>query len=33
MEIKDKFPFLEMLENYTGANDKVLIRCNDCGYE
>lgn len=22
-----------MLSEYTGANDKVLLRCNDCGHE
>lgn len=33
MEIQTKFPFIEMLSEYTGANDKVLLRCNDCGHE
>ena len=33
LEIKNKFPFIEMLGEYTGANNKTLLRCNDCGYE
>lgn len=32
-EIQSKFPFLELIGDYTGANNKSLIRCNDCGYE
>ena len=32
-ELQDKFPFLELIGEYTGANNKVLIRCNDCGFE
>lgn len=32
-EIQEKFPFLELIGEYTGANNKTLIRCNDCGHE
>lgn len=32
-EIQEKFPFLELASEYTGANNKALIRCKDCGYE
>ncbi len=32
-EIQEKFPFLELISEYTGANNKASIRCNDCGYE
>ena len=32
-ELQEKFPFLEIISEYTGANNKVHIRCNDCGYE
>ena len=32
-ELQNKFPFLELAEDYKGANEKILIRCKDCGYE
>ena len=32
-ELQEKFPFLELIGEYTGANNKSLIRCNDCGHE
>lgn len=32
-EIQKNFNFLELAEEYKGANEKILIRCNNCGYE
>ena len=32
-ELQKVFPFLEIIDEYTGANNKCTIRCNDCGYE
>ena len=32
-ELQEKFPFLEIISEYTGANNKVRIRCNNCRYE
>lgn len=32
-ELQEKFPFLKLIGEYTGANNKSLIRCNDCGHE
>ena len=32
-EIQEKFSFLELAEEYKGANEKILIRCKNCGYE
>lgn len=32
-EIQERFKFLELAEEYKGANEKILIRCNNCGYE
>lgn len=32
-KLQEKFPFLEIVGDYIGANNKTLIRCNDCGYE
>lgn len=26
------FPFIEILDEYTGANNKVTLKCNDCGH-
>lgn len=31
-ELQSKFPFLEIISEYTGANNKVTIKCNDCGF-
>lgn len=31
-ELQEKFPFLEIISEYTGANNKVTIRCNDCKF-
>lgn len=32
-EIWKKFPFIEMIEEYKGANEKIVLRCNNCGHE
>ena len=32
-KLSERFPNLVLVEEYTGANNKTLIRCNDCGHE
>ena len=32
-EIWERFPHIDIISDYTGANNKVLLRCNNCGYE
>lgn len=32
-EISKRFPNIVLAEPYKGANEKILIRCKDCGYE
>ena len=32
-ELQNAHPSLEMMEDYKGANEKVLIKCNICGHE
>lgn len=32
-EIQSKFPFIELREEYKGANQKITLRCNNCGNE
>jgi len=32
-ELSDKFNNLLVMEEYTGANDKILVKCTDCDYE
>lgn len=32
-QLSSKFPNLQLLENYKGANQKILIKCLDCGHE
>ena len=32
-KISSKFSNLQLLEEYKGANEKILIKCLDCGYE
>lgn len=32
-EIQQKFPFIELLEEYKGANEKIALRCNNCGHK
>lgn len=32
-ELKSVWPNLEIISEYTGANNKVKIRCTDCGHE
>ena len=31
IKLQNKFPFLEIISEYKGANLKVDIKCNDCG--
>lgn len=33
VELSARFPNLVLVEEYTGANNKTLIRCTECGYE
>lgn len=32
MEIQKKFPFLKLISDYTGANNKCTIKCELCGH-
>lgn len=32
-ELQEKFPNLEIIGDYIGANEKTLIKCNNCGHE
>lgn len=32
-ELQNAHPSLELIEDYKGANEKVLIKCNICGHE
>ena len=32
-KLSSRFPNLQLLENYKGANEKILIKCLDCGHE
>lgn len=32
-EIQVRFPFIELIEDYKGANEKITLRCNNCGHE
>ena len=32
-EIWERFPYIDIISEYTGANDKVLLHCNNCGHE
>jgi hypothetical protein len=32
-ELSEKFINLVIIEEYTDANKKILVKCNDCGHE
>lgn len=32
-ELHAVYPNIDIISEYTGANDKVLLHCNDCGHE
>ena len=32
-ELQEKFPNLEIVGDYLGANEKTRIKCNNCGHE
>ena len=32
-ELQEKFPNLEIVGDYIGANEKTRIKCNNCGHE
>ena len=32
-ELHEVFPFIDIIGEYTGANNKILHRCNLCGHE
>lgn len=31
-ELHTVYPNIDIISEYTGANDKVILKCNDCGY-
>ncbi len=33
IEMQDLFPNIEIMEKYKSANEKILVKCNICGYE
>lgn len=32
-EIWERFPYINIISEYTGANNKVTLHCNNCGHE
>lgn len=32
-ELHSAYKNIDLISTYTGANDKVQLRCNECGHE
>ena len=32
-ELHKVYSYIDIISEYTGANNKVLLRCNHCGHE